>query len=474
MLSILGQQLATSPRHPRREFLRVGALGSLGLGLPEMLALQNGAVAAGPTTTFGRAKRCILMHLWGAAPHQDTFDLKPEAPAEVRGPFLPIPTNVSGVEIGDHLPLLSRHAEKFTIVRSVNHREGDHQAAFHDMMTGNRYQWLDKRNAAKPTDNPNIGAVLSHLKPRKNGLPEYVQLPSLLQTNSGKIVPGQNAGFLGKSFDPFLVKAVDNYKPAHDPGFTDFNPPAFRNPGGSLSNIRIDRRRKLLASVEDGFDKAERGKRLVGFDDYYQQAFSLVASSKARQAFNLAAEPPEVRSRYGFTPFGQSCLLARRLVEVGVPLVNIYWRNGRRRTDIGWDNHINNFANLKNWQLPPTDMAVAALFDELGQRGLLEDTLVVLMGEFGRTPGISAEGGRQHWPFCYSVVMAGAGISGGQVFGASDSKAGYPARDAVSPFDIGASIFHLLGVDVTRVFHDFLGRPHRVCKGTPITELVGT
>ena len=452
----------------RRDALQVGAMSVGGLTLADLLRSEAQA------DTGSSHKALINIHLAGGPSHQDMFDLKPEAPAEVRGPFLPIPTNVPGVEIGDHLPLLSRHAEKFTIVRSVNHREGDHQAAFHDMMTGNRYQWLDKRNAAKPTDNPNIGAVLSHLKPRKNGLPEYVQLPSLLQTNSGKIVPGQNAGFLGKSFDPFLVKAVDNYKPAHDPGFTDFNPPAFRNPGGSLSNIRIDRRRKLLASVEDGFDKAERGKRLVGFDDYYQQAFSLVASSKARQAFNLAAEPPEVRSRYGFTPFGQSCLLARRLVEVGVPLVNIYWRNGRRRTDIGWDNHINNFANLKNWQLPPTDMAVAALFDELGQRGLLEDTLVVLMGEFGRTPGISAEGGRQHWPFCYSVVMAGAGISGGQVFGASDSKAGYPARDAVSPFDIGASIFHLLGVDVTRVFHDFLGRPHRVCKGTPITELVGT
>ena len=473
MLSIVGQQLETSPRHPRREFLRVGALGSLGLGLPELLALQTQAHAAG-STTFGRAKRCILMHLWGAAPHQDTFDLKPEAPIEIRGPFLPIPTNVPGVEIGDHLPLLAGHAEKFTIVRSVNHSEGDHQAAFHDMMTGNRYQWLDKRNAAKPTDNPNIGAVLARLKPRRNGLPEYVQLPGLLQTNSGKIVPGQNAGFLGKSFDPFLVKAVDNYKPAHDPTFGDFNPPAFRNPGGSLSNIRIDRRRKLLAAVEEGFDKAERGKQLVGFDDYYQQAFSLVTSTKARQAFDLAAEPHEVRSRYGFTPFGQSCLLARRLIEVGVPLVNIYWRNGRRRTDIGWDNHINNFANLKNWQLPPTDMAVAALLDELGQRGLLEDTLVVLMGEFGRTPGISAEGGRQHWPFCYSVVMAGAGIRGGEIFGASDSKAGYPARDAVSPFDIGASIFHLLGIDVTGVFHDFLGRPHRVCKGSPITSLVGT
>ncbi len=355
MLSILGQQLATSPRHPRREFLRVGALGSLGLGLPEMLALQNQADAAGPTTTFGRAKRCILMHLWGAAPHQDTFDLKPDAPAEVRGPFLPIPTNVPGVEIGDHLPLLSRHAEKFTIVRSVNHSEGDHQAAFHDMMTGNRYQWLDKRNAAKPTDNPNIGAVLAHLKPRRNGLPEYVQLPSLLQTNSGKIVPGQNAGFLGKSFDPFLVKAVDNYKPAHDPTFGEFNPPAFRNPGGSLSNIRIDRRRKLLASVEKGFDKAERGKQLVGFDDYYQQAFSLVASNKAREAFNLSDEPHEVRSRYGFTPFGQSCLLARRLVEVGVPLVNVYWRNGRRRTamSVGGSCQFLRLAKLLMWLSQP-------------------------------------------------------------------------------------------------------------------------
>ncbi len=472
MLSVLGQQLDRSPGHPRREFLRVGALGSLGLGLPELLSLQSETHAASPAT-FGRAKRCILMHLWGAAPHQDTFDLKPEAPAEVRGPFLPIPTNVPGIEISDHLPLLARHAEKYTIVRSVNHREPDHQAAFHDMMTANRYQWLDKLNAAKPTDNPNIGAVLARLKPRNNGLPEYVQLPSLLQTNSGKIVPGQNAGFLGKSFDPFLVKAVDNYEPAHDPSFGGFNPPAFHNSAGALNSARIDRRRRLLESVEESFRKAERGKRVTGFDDYYQQAFSLVSSNKAREAFNLSQESHEVRSRYGFTPFGQSCLLARRLVEVGVPLVNVYWRNGRRRTDIGWDNHINNFANLKNWQLPPTDMAVSALLDELRVRGLLDDTLVVLMGEFGRTPAISAEGGRQHWPYCYSVVMAGAGIPGGQVYGASDARAGYPSRDAVSPFDIGASIFHLLGIDVTRVFNDFLGRPHRVCKGSPINALVG-
>ncbi len=472
MLNIQGRTLNFCEGHPRRDFLRVGALSSLGLSLPSLLRLQSQAHAAGHQT-FGRAKRCILMHLWGAAPQQDTFDLKPDAPVEVRGPFLPIPTSVPGIEISDHLPLLSRHAEKFTIVRSVNHRESDHQAAFHDMMTANRYQWLDKRNAAKPTDNPNIGAVLAHLKPRRNGLPEYVQLPSLLQTNSGKIVPGQNAGFLGREFDPFLVKALDNYAPAHNPAFADFTPPAFRDGNGELTNVRTSRRRRLLESVEEGFHKVERGKKLATFDSYYQQAFSLVSSVKSRRAFDLADEPPETRARYGFTPFGQSCLLARRLVEVGVPLVNIYWRNGRRRTDIGWDNHVNNFANIKNWQLPPTDQAVSSLLDELSQRGLLEDTLVVLMGEFGRTPGISAEGGRQHWPFCYSVVMAGAGLPGGKVYGASDARAGYPADNPVSPFDIGATIFHLLGIDVTQTFHDFLGRPHHICKGKPIRELVG-
>ena len=472
MLTIQGRPLTFCDGHPRRDFLRVGALGTLGLSLPSLLRMQSRADAAG-SSTFGRARRCILMHLFGAAPHQDTFDMKPEAPREVRGEFMPIPSNVPGVEVCDHLPLLARQMDKVTVVRSVNHREADHQAAFHDMMTANRYQWLDKRNAAKPTDNPNIGAVLAHLKPQNNGLPEYVQLPGLLQTNSGKIVPGQNAGFLGMEFDPFLVKAVDNYAPLHDPGYSGFTPPAFRD-GGDVSSVRLDRRRRLLEQVEAGFDKAERGKKLAGFDSYYQQAFSLVASPRARQAFDLGAESHATRARYGFTPFGQSCLLARRLVESGVPLVNVYWRNGRRRTDIGWDNHINNFANLKNWQLPPTDQAVSALLDELSTRGLLDETLVVLMGEFGRSPGISSEGGRQHWPFCYSVVMAGAGIRGGELYGASDSRAAYPAADPVSPFDIGATIFHLLGIDHTREFHDFLGRPHHVCKGSPITGLVGT
>ena len=474
MFSIHGKALRFCDGLPRREFVRVGGLGALGLSLPGLLrarTAQAEPAQASTAGTFGRAKHCILMHLFGAAPHQDTFDMKPEAPVEVRGEFMPIPTIVPGISVSDHLPLLSQQADKYTIVRSVNHKEADHQAAFHDMMTANRYQWLDKRNAAKPTDNPNIGAVLAMMKPLNNGLPEYVQLPSLLQTNSGKIVPGQNAGFLGKAYDPFLVKAVDNYAPAHDPSYSGFTPPAFRESGG-LTVGRLDERRRLLDQVERRFREADRGRELDTFDSYYQQAFSLVSSQRARQAFHLAAEKPETRERYGFTPFGQSVLLARRLVEAGVPLVNVYWRNGRRRTDIGWDNHINNFANLKNWQLPPTDQAVAALLDELAERGLLDDTLVVLMSEFGRTPGISSEGGRQHWPFCYSVVMAGGGIRGGEVFGSSDKRAAYPATCPVSPFDVGATIFHLLGINVKTELNDFLGRPHLVCKGTPIAELV--
>ena len=239
-----------------------------------------------------------------------------------------------------------------------------------------------------------------------------------------------------------------------------------------MSPVRWQRRQRLKEAFDQRIRDADRNREVEAFDSYAKRAFDMISSSKSRKAFNLNEEKEKTRQRYGYHPFGQSVLMARRLAEAGVPLVTVYWRNGRKRTDIGWDNHINNFVNLKTWQLPPTDRAFSALLEDMTASGQLEDTLVVLMGEFGRTPAISNQGGRQHWPQCYSIVMAGAGIRGGEVFGASDEKAAYPKSDPVTPFDLGATMFHLLGIDHETTMHDFLGRPHRICPGTPIQGLL--
>ena len=470
MIAVQGRKSRFCDGLVRRDFLRIGGLGACGLGLPDLLRAQ-GTESAADSRTFGKAKRCILLYLWGGPPHQDTFDPKPDAPVEVRGEFRPIATNVPGIDVCDHLPLISRHADKYTIIRSLTHDDGDHIAVVHDMMTGNRYLRTDPIVTARRTDHPNYGAVLGKLKPRMNGLPEYVQLPCLLQSNSGKVIPGQNGGFLGKSHDPFRIDATSNYTALHDPGYTTFSPPnvGFRE---GLSITRLDDRRRLLQAVDHSFAKLTEGRKLDGLDGHYKQAFSMVTSPVARSAFDLGKEDADARERYGMNPFGQSVLLSRRLVEAGIPLVTVYWRNGRRRTDIGWDNHINNFPNLKNWQLPPTDMAFSALLEDLSQRGMLEDTLVVLMGEFGRSPQISADGGRQHWPYCYSVVMAGGGVRGGEVYGSSDRQAAYPHENPVSPIELGATIYHFLGIDVNTTLNDLAGRPHKVCKGTAIDGLI--
>jgi len=474
MLGIESNQVRLCDGVGRRDFLRLGGLGAMGLQASSLLqARETQAAPNGPGgKLYGKAKKCILLHLWGAPPHQDTFDMKPNAPAEVRGEFMPIASQVPGIQVSDHLPLISRHTDKFTIVRSVHHKEGDHQAAAHDMLTGNRYLWLDPLNSAKRSDYPNIGAVLAKMKPADKGLPQYVQLPCLLQTNSGKIVPGQNAGYLGKTYDPFLISALSNYAPLHDPGFRTFVPDSIR-PYPQMTPVRWRGRQRLRQALDQRLAAADRNREVQAFDSYSQRAFDMISSPRSRKAFNLNEENEKTRRRYGYHPFGQSVLMARRLAEAGVPLVTVYWRNGRKRTDIGWDNHINNFVNLKNWQLPPTDQAFSALMEDMSASGQLEDTLVVLMGEFGRTPGISDQGGRQHWPQCYSVVLAGGGIRGGEVFGSSDAKAAYPATNPVTPFDLGATIYHLLGINSETTVHDFLGRPHRICSGTPISGLLG-
>ena len=458
----------------RRDFVQLGGLGSLGLTLPNLFQAQTSQAEmslSNLSPTFGKAKRCILLYMWGGPPHHDTFDPKPDAPAEVRGEFGTIHTNVPGILVSDHLPLVAQQADKYTILRSMSHKNGDHIAVSHDMLTGNVYLKTSPVVTAKRTDHPHFGAVLAHLKSAQNGLPSYVQLPCVLRSNSGKVIPGQNGGFLGRKYDPFLVDAVPNKAPSHDPDFQQFTPNLLRL-RGDLTLGCLDRRRNLVEMMNHQCRQLEESRLFDQFDQNHQQAFSLLTSPKARQAFNLAGEKPERRDRYGRHTFGQGTLLARRLVEAGVPLVTVYWRNGPVRTDIGWDNHINNFPNLKNWQLPPLDRALSALLEDLSSSGLLEETLVVWMGEFGRSPHIDNNGGRQHWPHVYSVVLAGGGIRGGQIYGMSDGQGAYPTENPVSPIDLGATIYHLLGIDTGTIIFDQFGQPHPVCRGEAVEGLI--
>lgn len=474
MLTINGTRTQLGSQFPRRELLRVGGLGACGLTLPELLGsrkVQAAQSAVSDAATFGRAKHCILLFMWGGPPHQDTFDPKPDAPAEARGEFGAIPTNVTGIQVTDHLPLMALQADKYTIVRSMTHKNGDHIGVSHDSLTGNVYPYVNPVVTAARNDHPHYGAVLSHLKPRDNGLPGYVQLPCLLRSNSGKVIPGQNGGFLGQKYDPFTIEAVPNKGAIQDPEFKSFSPSAINLPR-EVGNNRLVGRRNLLASVEEQLRQADQSVEQRGLSSLYQEAFSMLASPRVRDAFDLTGAKPTVRDRYGRHTFGQGVLMARRLVEAGVPLVTVYWPNGPPRTDIGWDNHINNFRNLKNWQLPPVDRAVSALLEDLADSGRLDETLVVWMGEFGRSPGINGQGGRDHWPHVYSVLLAGAGIRGGQVYGASDNQAAAPVNSPVSPADLGATIFHYLGIDVkTELTDQYTARPYRVCQGTPISGL---
>ena len=462
MLSLQSGNLRLCDRVSRREAMRLGSLGALGLTLPQLLSAQTAAVTPGQPPSFGRAKRCILLYMWGGPPHHDTFDLKPNAPSDIRGEFYPIPTNVPGIEISDHLPLLAEQADKYTILRSLNHRDGDHISASHDMLTGNAYPRVSPLITARRSDHPHFGAVLSRQQPRDNGLPGYVQLPCLLQSNSGKVIPGQYGGFLGIRYDPFIVNAVPNKSPIEDPTFEQFVPREVRLHEG-MTPLRLKGIGRIANQLDQRLRKLDRTRAAESLNSIQQTALSLLCSPQSRQAFDLSNEEPRVRDRYGRHTFGQELLFARRLVEAGVPLVTVYWRNGPVRTDIGWDNHINNFPNLKNWQLPPLDRAFSALLD---------DTLVVWMGEFGRSPHIDDNGGRNHWPQVYSAVVAGAGLPRGATIGASDREGAYPREYPISPHDLGATILHLLGVDINRKLYDQTGRPHQICQGKPIAQLL--
>jgi hypothetical protein len=440
------------PRPTRRAFVQAGFSGLLGLGLPGLLA---GRAAASPTS--GRARSVIVILLSGGLGQHDSFDMKPEAPEGIRGEFRPIDTAVPGVRFCEHLPLLAARARKLAVVRTMSHPEGNHLVAVHRVLTGHPSRprgASDLDRVASREDYPCYGAAVDYVRGRPDGLPSGVALPTRLV--EGPLTwPGQDAGFLGPRHDPWQLRI--------DPGRPEEADASLALAEG-LDAARLHRRRHLLGQVAappPGDDFAAQR----------EAALAMLCSGKAARAVDPSDEDPRLVDRYGRHLFGRSLLIARRLVEAGVPVVQASM--GIVQT---WDTHVANFPRLRDDLLPPLDRAVSTLLDDLEARGLLDETLVVMLGEFGRTPKITElkpgdVPGRDHWPAVFPAVFAGGGVAGGQVIGRSDRLGAYPVTRTFGPPDLAATVYHALGVDPATEVRDRLGRPLRLCTGEVMTPL---
>jgi len=449
----------------------VGSAGLLGLTLPELLRAQTLAADRGLSSPVRKAKACIMLFMWGGPAHQDTWDLKPNAPDEVRGEFRPIDTQVPGIQICEHFPLLAQRTQHLAIIRSMTHTNVDHTAATHYLLTGKPP--LPSNDLRK--DWPHFGAVLAKLGRGRDPLPSFVSMRPKLENDVPRFVEeshGQFAGWLGPTWDPLTIDA--------DPSRADYRVGEIE-PLDEVPEARMDRRRSLLNSLEVTAARLQQLDSTRNMQRNYSQAFDLLASAVGRSAFDLTQEPDAVRDWYGRNPHGQSVLQARRLVERGVPLVTVYWpSDGIKNVSVYWDTHSRNFIDLRDRLMPVADRAFSALLDDLDQRGLLDETLVIWTGEFGRTPKIgqrnsdagAGRDGRDHWPNCFTSVMAGGGIRGGQVYGASDQHAAYPALNPVNPIDLAATVYDLMGVPPNLELTDIEGRPFVICPGNPIRDLM--
>lgn len=454
----------------RRELLRIGGLNLAGASLATLL--HSPSVSGSPGTPsspmFGRAKNIIYLWLQGGPPQHETFDPKPEAPLEIRGPFNPISTNVPGIHFSELLPRTAAMADKIAVVRSLATNDENHDVSGYWVLTGYKYPSGSARQI-KPTDWPYFGSLVKMLRPSEE-LPAYssVWLPDMMRLNDNVQPAGQTAGFLGKQWEPERFVC--------DPSAPDFRVESFTMPA-DLPSMRLQRRESLLSQVERHFTSLERSLDLANYDRLTQAAFDVLTSGRAREAFALERESAELRDRYGRSQWGQSVLLARRLVEAGVRLVHVNWAREPGDNAIDnpmWDTHSQNADRVKEVLCPQFDQTYTALLEDLDQRGLLDETLVVAIGEFGRTPKINKFGGRDHWGNVFSFSLAGAGISGGQVYGSSDRQGGYPASQRIEPQDLTATLFHLLGIDHHGSFPDRLGRPLSLTHGEPLFALLGT
>jgi hypothetical protein len=447
------------PLPSRRDLLRVGVLGTAGLALPELLqAGETGHIRGQPL-----ADSCILVFCWGAPSQYETFDPKPEAPEGIRGEFGARGTRLPGVLFGEHIPMLAERNHRFSLIRTCAQTSTHHQSAAYEALTG----YPPTRDAvaltATSTDHPNLGSVVSRFALGPSAAPRFVQLPQLA-SDVGNLTPGQFAGFLGRQYDPLTV--------IKDPSLPSFDVAELSLPT-DVDEARLQDRTALLRIVDQQAKVLEKSAECNALNTYQERAVQLLTSPQVKQAFDLRREPASLREQYGRNTLGQSCLLARRLVEAGVKLVTVCSGfNGKIPQD-AWDTHKDNFRKLKNQLLPPFDRGVSALIDDLYQRGLTKRTLLIVMGEFGRTPRINKDAGRDHWEHCYTVLLTGGGVQPGLVLGQSDRNGAYPIRGRVcSPADLCATVYHCLGIDPKVEMNDQLGKPIPLSRGEPISEVM--
>ena len=440
----------------RRDLLRVGVGGFLGLSLPRLLAGESSRAAK-----KARARSVIFLHQWGGPAQHESFDMKPNAPADVRNIFNPISSNLPGVQVCELLPRMAKVMDKVCLVRTIGHTMKNHNSAGYYSLTGHAPPTDDQRLRDSLDLFPAYGSIVDRFAPAANGLPTFVSYPHVIR--DGSVTPGQHASFLGKTYNPLFV--------AQDPNSSSFGLPELALPD-SLSPERLARRQEVLNIIDRQARLLEYSATAQGIDQSYHKAVGMLTSRAVKKAFDLNSEPAKVREEYGRTTYGQGCLLARRLVEAGVRFVNVYLSDSIGGAKGGWDVH--GFDNkpmnpiLKDYLLPITDQTLPTLLSDLERRGLLETTLVVWMGEFGRTPRINKTAGRDHWPQCYPAILAGGGVKRGHVHGISDKIGAYPLQDPVRPEDVAATMFGLLGLDPTTEIRDPLNRPLPIAAGQPI------
>lgn len=459
----------------RREWLRLGGLAGIGygLGLSDATAADSNRALTIPG--FGKAKSVIFIYCNGGQSQLETWDPKPAAPLEVRGEFAAIKSAVPGVLLGEHLPRVAQVANKFTIVRNVSHEDLDHGTASYLALTGRYHRLRSANPPPAPTDDPTYAAILKRVRPSRQSFTDAVHVNGPAQVPE-IIAPGQDGGFLGREYEPMLIGDVST-GPIAIPGLT---------PQSELPPLRIEERWNLKQTLENYNRGLERDARSRDMSGLYERALSLLASPACREAFDLGAERDALRDRYGRYRTGQACLLARRLVEAGVPWITVMFNHTNRGQDkspgdiesYGWDTHNDIFYALKEHLLPRFDQSFSALLEDLDARGLLDTTLVVCMGEFGRAPLVALEPkfagsspGRKHWAACYSVVLAGAGVMRGGTVGTSDRFAGYPTSTPSGPWDIAATMFSALGIDPESHYTDAFSRPFPITIGEPIAAL---
>lgn len=476
MLQLMPGARSPRSRITRRDMVRISAMGALGAGLSGRL---DQVEASTDRPLAGPARHCIYIFLCGGPSQLDIWDPKPLAPSEIRGPIKPIATSVPGIQFGDLIPLTARHADKLSVIRSLHHDSNSHQTGILRTLLASKRE-TGAAFPPEPSDHPSIGAMLSHLYGAQGTLPPWVVLPRYFTTGN-QFYKGQTAGFLGNRYAPLEVGEAKQDSLAR----TEFNLKNLDLRGNGTSPAELESRRSLLASLEENRDIGSEAP-VQQFQSLRDRAHALLTSRQVREVFDVTREPQPLRERYGMNEYGQSFLLARRLVEADVRMINVFWTfYGKDGCQFNlWDNHggkadteicggINKGLDMlrHDYCCPSFDRAFSALLEDLDQRGLLDETLVVVVGEFGRTPKINAHTGRDHWSSCYSAVMAGGGIRGGTVYGQSDKHAAYVADMPVTPYDMHATVLRGFGITPSHSVPGPLGRPVRVTDGNPIEAL---